>query len=863
MSRRAYSLLIPKNGLKNYLPFFKAKREGRRETRPGESASFFPVGLKTVWCVAWAAALLWLTGCGSPQSTSKDTSTESNETASSQATGNGSSAGGSGKLPATTVDDLLKRMVDTYRKASTYADRGTATLAIEPDQEGISTTVPYSLTVERPNKARLEVAGAVVVSNGQKAYAAINDIPGQVVARDAPEKLSTSWLYGPRNMPVQSFMPPSQRVVMLLDDNALEAIQYRASEKALIEPGTIEGKTFYRVQLTRPEGVVVFWIDPQSYALRRVEFPTEAMRAELEGYLKHKLDKIHLVADFTDAQFNKPVDPVAFQFAMPKGARQVAMFTPPSPADLLGQPVPDFQFTQLDGTPVTRESLKGKIVVLAFWATWCTPCHENMPRVNEVAEAFKDNDKVVFYAVNIQGEQEADNAKIEQTAEQWGIQMSLLRDTQQAMPQVFRTQNVPTTLVLDGQGVLQDWIEGLHPKTTTRLEDDIQQLIEGKDTFEVAAEEYGQKLKQVEEQLKQAEAAVSDGAMVEEHELPQAAIAEQSEPKTFKLTQAFKCDELKAPGNVVVVDTADGTPRLLVIDGWKSVAEVDLDGKLIATHPVPGLADMEFINTLRTTVDAQGNRYYAVFTMLGQQEQRFHLLDEQWNLLFNHPEDALENRHAGISDVELGDLNGDGTPEAYVSYWDVIGVKGVSLKGEVLWSNRSIADIPRMAIGLPDAQGQRLLFCIDQNGGLTGFDAEGKRAAVVQVPDTRLNWVAIADLTDDEQEQFCGQTAKKLGEMTVVGFNRQGKLLWSYPMPPGIPQLPAEPISVGQIHENGPKQWILPGADGSLHFIAADGTPLDKFNYGQPIGGVATTKHNDQTLLIVSSSRGLEGWRVE
>ena len=156
---------------------------------------------------------------------------------------------------------------------------------------------------------------------------------------------------------------------------------------------------------------------------------------------------------------------------------------------------------------------------------------------------------------------------------------------------------MPTTLVLDGQGVLQDWIEGLHPKTTTRLENDIQQLIEGKDTFEVAAEEFHQKLKQVEEQLQQAEAAAPDGAMVEEHELPQAAIAEQNEPKTFKLTQAFKCDELTSPGNVVVVDTADGPPRLLVIDGWKSVAEVDLDGKLIATHSVPGLADMEFINT--------------------------------------------------------------------------------------------------------------------------------------------------------------------------------------------------------------------------------------------------------------------------
>lgn len=66
------------------------------------------------------------------------------------------------------------------------------------------------------------------------------------------------------------------------------------------------------------------------------------------------------------------------------------------------QPAPDFQLKLIDGTKVTRDELRGNVIVLNFWATWCVPCRKELPTLDSYYAALKDKGFRVF-AVTTEG----------------------------------------------------------------------------------------------------------------------------------------------------------------------------------------------------------------------------------------------------------------------------------------------------------------------------------------------------------------------------------------------------------------------------------------------------------------------------
>ena len=386
-------------------------------------------------------------------------------------------------------------------------------------------------------------------------------------------------------------------------------------------------------------------------------------------------------------------------------------------------------------------------------------------------------------------------------------------------------------------------------------------MLAGKDIYPLALQRYDERRERYQRALDAALRGTPPAESgVKEIIIPQAKIAPRSDPKHLKLTPLWKCADVKKPGNILVVPGFGGAPRLAIIDSWNAIAEVGLNGKLLAPPHKLDIQNGEAVCYLRTAVGADGKRLFAGCAM-GQ--QRVHLFDENWKRLMSYPADALENRHSGIADVQLADLEGNGKLRLYVSYFGVVGLQAASLEGKRLAFNRLLNNA-HLAIG-PAEKGHRNLVCTNGRGALAVVNAKLQVVDNVPVPGRPLQWIVAADLAGDGQLHLCclAVAPQKIGDTVAVGLNLKGERLWSYALPQGVLSQPIEPIIAGKLTSGPAGQWLLPGADGSIHILDADGKLLDSFNCGAALCGLATVEIDGKPALVVATPGGVEAWRVE
>ncbi|MEX2142892.1 MAG: redoxin domain-containing protein [Pirellulales bacterium] len=761
-----------------------------------------------------------------------------------------------------TAENLLARMASAYRTAKTYQDVGTVRLRFEQQGQKVDEKFDFSVAFARPNRLRLDCYNIVLRNDGKNVFGFIKDIEelaGQVLSLEAPAELS------PANMILDATMqdmirsgvaqaPP--QLVLLLADNALEMILANSESPLLLPSKNYESEACYRVRVDSEDGSLVLWIDEQTLALRRVDFPTTAFQRNLEQ--NGPVKGLELFAEFSGAKFNATVPEAAFQFEVPAEAKIVKRLLGPAPSPpskLLGKPAPEFAFTTVDGSKVTRDDIKDKIVVLDFWFTQCTPCQQSFPLMNKVYQKYKDSDKVVFLAVNAD-DSSLDNKTVQETMKSWGSELPLARDPNQDIRKAFDVTSMPTLFVIGSDGAVQHHEIGLNPAIETELPQTIESLLAGKSTHEQAQRKYEQRLAEFEQALQTPpDMPAAEGEVVD---IPKAKIEPRSEPARHRLTKLWTAADVKLPGNVFVVEAAgDSRPgKLFVVEGWSSVVELQWDGSVAARHELPLPAD-GVVATVRTAIDKSGKRYYAVFLTA---QQQFYVFDADWKPVLSFP-DADDGKHEGIGDVQFADLDGDGAVELAVGYWGDVGVQYVTLAGKRAWTDRTVQYALRVAAAT-DAAGQRRLITANSRGTLGVFGAAGKSGEEVTVAGRPLQTVYADDLDADGKSEMCGLSFRSLAANSLVGFDLEGKELWNYELPSGVHEKPIESITAARLlGDQG--QWLIAGADGSIHILGADGNPIDKFHYGAALTGLAGAKVNGEPVLFIASEQGLEAWKLE
>ncbi|MFN7935897.1 MAG: TlpA disulfide reductase family protein [Bryobacteraceae bacterium] len=129
----------------------------------------------------------------------------------------------------------------------------------------------------------------------------------------------------------------------------------------------------------------------------------------------------------------------------------------------------DYTITGVNGESLDLKSLRGKVVLLDFWATWCGPCRVQYPIYEKVKASFKGRDDVVFLGINT--DQERDVVKPFLAQNKWNKAVYY----EDGLSNLLKVASIPTTMIFNRKGVMTSRLNGFVPE---RFEDMLRERIE-------------------------------------------------------------------------------------------------------------------------------------------------------------------------------------------------------------------------------------------------------------------------------------------------------------------------------------------------------------------------------------------------
>ena len=132
-------------------------------------------------------------------------------------------------------------------------------------------------------------------------------------------------------------------------------------------------------------------------------------------------------------------------------------------------PAPEFRLMSPDGMPMNLSDLRGKVVLLNFWATWCPPCRAEMPELNALYRRYGNEKDFVVVGVDLQERPE----EVASFARQNSITFPLLVDHDgRVTGQGYRIRTLPASVIVDREGRIRDSWSGplLREAMLARLE---------------------------------------------------------------------------------------------------------------------------------------------------------------------------------------------------------------------------------------------------------------------------------------------------------------------------------------------------------------------------------------------------------
>jgi len=134
---------------------------------------------------------------------------------------------------------------------------------------------------------------------------------------------------------------------------------------------------------------------------------------------------------------------------------QLVQQASPTPGPAVGRAAIAFNLHTLDGKSIALETFRGKPFVLNFFASWCDPCRDEMPLINELAaKGDKEGYRVLGVAV------EDSRAAVLEYSKEANLLFPIALDLNNVVKRTYRIFGPPATFFIDGQGILRDMVLG-------------------------------------------------------------------------------------------------------------------------------------------------------------------------------------------------------------------------------------------------------------------------------------------------------------------------------------------------------------------------------------------------------------------
>ncbi|MBI5944709.1 MAG: TlpA family protein disulfide reductase [Chloroflexi bacterium] len=139
-----------------------------------------------------------------------------------------------------------------------------------------------------------------------------------------------------------------------------------------------------------------------------------------------------------------------------------------------GFTAPDFTLSLLDGGEITLSELRGKVVLVNFWTSWCPPCRKEMPAIESVYRSYKEIGLVVI-GLNLTAQDSKQDAA--SFAQEVGLTFPIALDLDNSVGTLYRVTALPTSFFIDRKGVIRSVIVG-GPMNEAVIQSKVEELLQ-------------------------------------------------------------------------------------------------------------------------------------------------------------------------------------------------------------------------------------------------------------------------------------------------------------------------------------------------------------------------------------------------